>query len=69
MLVFAQPGIRTGEWDAQTSLGFWDTNWSLNLGQTTRPCDSQLKKKKKEKRKKEKETCRIADFAVLANRH
>ena len=27
------------EWDAQTSLIFWVTNKSPNLGQTTRPTD------------------------------
>ena len=26
-----------GEWDALTPLGFWDTNGSPNLSQTTRP--------------------------------
>ena len=30
-IVCAQHGIRPGEWDVQTSLGFWDTNESLNL--------------------------------------
>ena len=39
----AQLGIRPGEWEAQTSLRFWDTNGSLKLGQTTRPSDSQQK--------------------------
>ena len=43
-VVFAQPRIRPGEWDAKTSLGFCDTNRSPNLGQTTRPSDSQQKK-------------------------
>ena len=28
---YAQPRISPGEWDAQTSLGFWDTNRSPNL--------------------------------------
>ena len=50
---YAQPKIRPGEWDAQTFLGFWDTNGSHNLGQMTRFGDS--KKKKKKKKKKEKE--------------
>ena len=40
-VVYAQPRIRPGEWDAQTFLGFWDTNRSLNLGQTTRLNDNQ----------------------------
>ena len=30
-VVYAQPRIYPREWDAQTSLGFWDTNESLNL--------------------------------------
>ena len=56
-MLFAQPGICLGEWDAQNSLGFWDTNGSPKLGQTTRPRDSQKKKRKKR-------TCQIVDFAV-----
>ena len=50
----AQTGIRPGEWDAQSSLGFWETNRSSNLGQTIRPSDSQQKKKKKEEKKERK---------------
>ena len=46
------------KWDAKTSLGFWDTNGSPNLGQMTSSNDSQQKKK---------ETCQIVDFAVLAD--
>ena len=43
-------------------------NGSLNLGQTTIPSYSQQKKKKKKKKKKKrKRTCRIVDFAVLAD--
>ena len=52
-MVYAQPSICAGEWDAQTPLGFWDTNGSLNLDQTTRPYNDQQKKKEKRKR-----TCR-----------
>ena len=36
-----KPGICPGKGDAQNSLGLWDTNGSINLGQTTRPCNSQ----------------------------
>ena len=54
-MVKAQPRICHGEWDAQTSLGFWDKNGSHNLGQTTKPCNNQQQKKG---------TCRIANFAV-----
>ena len=34
------PRIRPSKWNAQNSLGFWDTNGSSNYGQTTRPCDT-----------------------------
>ena len=36
-MVHTQPRICPEEWDAQTPLGFWETNESSNLGQTTRP--------------------------------
>ena len=55
--VHAQAGIRPGEWDAQSSLGFWDTNRSPNLGQSTKLSDCQQKKR----------TCRIVDFVVPTN--
>ena len=45
-MVYAQLIICPGEWDAQISQGFWDTNGSSNLGQTTRPSDSRKKKKR-----------------------
>ena len=38
---YAQPRILPREWDAETWKGFWDTNRSLYLSQTTKPCDSQ----------------------------
>ena len=56
-LVYAQLGIYSGEWDAQTTMGFCDTNGSINLGQTTRPSNNQQKDG----------TCRIVDFAVPAD--
>ena len=59
-VVYAQLRIRLSEWDAQTSLGFWDTNGSPNLGKTTRSYDSQHKRIQKRK----KRTNRIVDFAV-----
>ena len=37
VVVHAQSGIRPEECDAQTSLEFWDTNGSPDLGQMTRP--------------------------------
>ena len=48
--VYAQPIIRPVEWDVNISLGFWDTNESPNLGQTTWLCDSHPTKKKKKKK-------------------
>ena len=60
-MVYAQPRICPGEGDAQTPLGFRDTNGSPNLGQTTRSYNN--KKKEKEK----KRTCWIVNFAVPAN--
>ena len=53
-MVYAQPRNYTTKWDAQNSLGFWDTNGSPDQDQTTKPCDTQQKKR----------TCRIVDFAV-----
>ncbi len=53
-MVYAQPRIYLGE------LGFWDTNGSSNLSQTTRPSDCKkikqnlLKKKKTAKKTKNK---------------
>ena len=45
-MVHAQLKIRAEESDEQTFLRFLDTNGSSNLGQTTRPRDSQKQKKK-----------------------
>ena len=45
-MLHAHPRICPGEWDAHTPLGFWDTNGSLNLGQTTRPNNNQQQKKR-----------------------
>ena len=42
-MVYAQPRICLGEWEAQTPLWFWHTNGSPNLGQTARPYDNQQK--------------------------
>ena len=43
-MVYAQPRTHHRKWDAINCLGFWDKNGSSNLGQTTRPNDSQEKK-------------------------
>ena len=40
-MVYAQPKICPAEWDAQTPLEFWDTDWSPYLGQTTRTYNNQ----------------------------
>ena len=56
-MVYAPPRIHPRKRDAQTSIGFLDTNGSPNLGHKTRPYDSQQKKR----------TCRIGDFAVPAD--
>ena len=39
-------------------MGLWHTHGSLNLGQKTRPYNNQQQKKR---------TCKIVDFAVLAD--
>ena len=44
-IVYAQPRICPRKQDEQNYLRFWDTNGSSNLVQTTRPSDSQQKKK------------------------
>ena len=49
-MVYAQPKICPGEWDAQNPLQFLDTNGSLNLGQTTRRCQIVDQRKKSEKK-------------------
>ena len=41
--MYTQGEIRLGEWEAQTSLGFLDTNGSPILGETITPSDSQQK--------------------------
>ena len=43
---------KSGECDTKTFLGFWDTDGSSDLSQTTRPYDNQQKKI----------ICRIVDF-------
>ena len=42
-IVFAQTGIHPRKWDAQNSLGLWDTIKSPNPSLGTRPSDSQRK--------------------------
>ena len=55
-MVYAQLRICPREWNAQTSLEFWDTNGSPNISQKTRPSDSQQKKR-----------TWIVDFAIPVN--
>ena len=57
-MVYTQPRIHSGEWDAQTSQGFWNTNRSPNLCPMTRLSDSLQKKKK---------ACPTVDLAILAD--
>ena len=40
LVIYAQPRIRPREWDAQSSIGIWDTNRWPNLCQTTRRSNS-----------------------------
>ena len=51
--------VHPEEWDAQTSLGFCDTNESPNFGQMTTPSNSQQQQKKS--------TCWIVHFAIPAD--
>ena len=51
-MVYAQPSICPGEYDAQIPMGFWDKNGSSNPRQTTRP-NQQKSKQKKAKNKTE----------------
>ena len=55
-MVYAQPRICSGEWDAQIPLGFWDTNGSPNHGHKPGSYNNQQKRR----------TCRIADIAIPA---
>ena len=41
---YAQPRICPRESNARNYMGFWGTNWSPNLGETTRPSDNQQKR-------------------------
>ena len=43
-MVYAQCRVCPREWDAQTPLGFWDTNGSPNLGRITRRNKQQKRK-------------------------
>ena len=56
-VLYAQSGILPREWDAHTSLGFWNTNGSPNHGQTNRLTDSQQKNR----------NCRIVVFNIPAD--
>ena len=56
-MAYAQPSSYPREWHTYTSMGL--SNWSPNLGQTTRPYNNQQKKKKR--------ICNIVDLAVQAD--
>ena len=64
-VVYVQPRIYPRKWDAQSTLGIWDTNGSSNPSQMITPGDSQQQQKKKKEKKKR--TCRIADFDILVD--
>ncbi len=55
-MVYAQPSSCPEEWHSQTPMGLWHTNRSPNLGQKIRPYKNQQKR-----------TCKIVDFAILAD--
>ena len=55
-MLYARPRISPRKWDAHNSLGFWDTNGSLSIGQPTRSSDNKKRQKKK--------TWQIVDFAL-----
>ena len=57
-MIYAQTRIRLKAWNAQNSLGFWDTNRSPNSDQKTKPSVNQL----------EKRICHIVDLAVPEDR-
>ena len=59
-MLYAQPNIYPRKWHPQTSLGFWNTSRSFNIGQTTRPYNNQQQQKKKRTKK-------IVDFTVPAD--
>ena len=54
-LIIRTNDICPRKWDAQNSLGFWNTNGSSNLDQTTRPRDSQ----QQQQQQQQKRTCRF----------
>ena len=56
-MLYAQPSSCPGEWDAQTSLRFWNTSRSPNLGQSTWPSNNQQQQQKRIH-------LQIVDFAV-----
>ena len=65
-MVHAQPRIRPTKLDAQTHLGFWDTNGSPNLGKTKKYTKNEKTKKTNKtqiKQPHQKTRC-IVDFAV-----
>ena len=59
-MVYARPKICPRKWDAHISLRFWDTNGSLDLGQTIRSYNNQQQQQKNE-------NLQIVEFAVLAD--
>ena len=62
-MVYAQPRNCPRKWDAQNSMGFWDTNGLSNLGQATWLIDCQQQQQQQQNKK----YCRMVDFAVPAD--
>ena len=60
-MVYEKPHICPGEGHTQTPLGFWHTNGSPNLSQTTRPYNNN------QQQQQQKRTCKIVDFALAAD--
>ena len=63
--MYAQPKIRPGEWDAQTSLGFRDTNRSSNLDSQQQQQQKRWRKKRADHRVKIKESEKRYKYIVL----
>ena len=56
-MVYGQPRICHGKWDAPNFLGFWEISRSSNLGQTTKLSDWQQQKKKEKRESTNSKLC------------
>ena len=59
-MVYAQPSACARKWHAKTLMRLWYTHGSPNIAEKTRPYNNQQKKQNKR-------TCKIVDFAALAD--